>query len=1221
MESQDGSLLHGHLSNIAITGDLAGGLGTRKHDIKVFVDGKEIWNPDGWKNASQLAREESHMFTFRASSTVHVSIIRNSFRKKLRSVLAQRECRLEWEYKGTMADLFTQDAKLSLQGSDGSPSSSFITIKISLDSNTAKRIMEEVDVNLARLDRNTTVNRASDVIGASVSIVPAAYDAAQTLGTVVTPLGQVLSVLVKIVDNVSDAHPILKVSWTVLSATYKAVQQQNLQDADVRDLAESLREMICAAHDCPDLREIEGAANVTEEIGSTALKIAVLIEECTKHSSIIVRTSVSTFKDLASRINECKQDCIQLKEKFDRRVQMETRHDVKEIGQQVREQLVPAAAIIIRNQEEEKILQWLAAPDPSVGYNAALEKRCEGTGSWFLTGEKFKQWKTTADVPLWISGIPGCGKTVLCSSIVEDVVGIQSGTSSACAYFFFDGRDSQDEFQLHHKLIRSLIKQFTSCLPSIPSFLKRLYGTGDHQPLLRDLEKMLDEIVDQFDDTFIVIDSLDECSKKRALLGWITNISQQKTGKLHLLVTSRPEQDIVEKMDQLTFIHVLMEAGDITEDIKSYVNTEITTNDRLSSIPMDNLRTKLVEDACGMFRLVAFRLEELQHCRTYHELQEALRNLPKDLYTMYYRMVSKLRSTDQPRVLRILQWLAFSRRHLSLEEVAEVVAVDMSGKKAHFDANHRFFNIQDVLLVCGGFISYSHGMVKLSHMSIKDYLLSGQHQEPSGIQTNTSLAHSVIAQTCLAYLLQFTQPRSTNDIMHLFPLAEYAAYYWFDHARSVDGDSNVRSQHQLTMELFDKDHSAFMVWVKLYDPDRTYGMQCTPSPLYYAAHIGLQWVLQELLDQGADLNVQGGTYGSPLQAASVFGYMQVVELLLSKGADPNIQSGFYGSALQAASHRGHMQVVELLLNKGADPNIQGGKYGSALLAASSGGHMQVIELLLSKGVDLNIQGGFFGSALRVASYEGHVQVVELLLSKGADLNLQGGEFGSALLAASSRGYMQVIELLLSKGADPNIQSGEYGNTLQAVSFWGHVQVVELLLSKGADPNIRNGFYGSALQAASHRGHMQVVELLLSKGADPNIRGGKYGSALQAASYEGHMQIVVELLLSKGADPNLQSVIYGSTLQAASFWGHVQVVELLLSKGADPNIQGGKHGSALQAASSEGHTQVVKLLLSKGANPNIQGGIFGSALQLAVDNNHKEIVELLHSKGANQEVIL
>ena len=53
-------------------------------------------------------------------------------------------------------------------------------------------------------------------------------------------------------------------------------------------------------------------------------------------------------------------------------------------------------------------------------------------------------------------------------------------------------------------------------------------------------------------------------------------------------------------------------------------------------------------------------------------------------------------------------------------------------------------------------------------------------------------------------------------------------------------------------------------------------------------------------------------------------------LLLDKGANVNTQGGTYGSALQAASNGGHEAVVALLLEKGADVNTQGGAYSNAL---------------------------------------------------------------------------------------------------------------------------------------------------------------------------------------------------------------------------------------------------------------------------------------------------
>lgn len=67
-----------------------------------------------------------------------------------------------------------------------------------------------------------------------------------------------------------------------------------------------------------------------------------------------------------------------------------------------------------------------------------------------------------------------------------------------------------------------------------------------------------------------------------------------------------------------------------------------------------------------------------------------------------------------------------------------------------------------------------------------------------------------------------------------------------------------------------------------------------------------------------------------LGIASLLGLKYVAESLLNEGADVNAQGGYYGNVLQAASSRGHDQVVQMLLYKGADVNAQGGEYGSVL---------------------------------------------------------------------------------------------------------------------------------------------------------------------------------------------------------------------------------------------------------------------------------------------------
>ncbi|KAF2734985.1 hypothetical protein EJ04DRAFT_224485 [Polyplosphaeria fusca] len=61
------------------------------------------------------------------------------------------------------------------------------------------------------------------------------------------------------------------------------------------------------------------------------------------------------------------------------------------------------------------------------------------------------------------------------------------------------------------------------------------------------------------------------------------------------------------------------------------------------------------------------------------------------------------------------------------------------------------------------------------------------------------------------------------------------------------------------------------------------------TPLYIAAETGNDAVIAVLLENGADVNAQGGYFGNALQAASCKGYEAVVKVLLEKGADPHAQ--------------------------------------------------------------------------------------------------------------------------------------------------------------------------------------------------------------------------------------------------------------------------------------------------------------------------------------------
>ncbi|KAI8663473.1 hypothetical protein NCS57_00948400 [Fusarium keratoplasticum] len=863
-----------------------------------------------------------------------------------------------------------------------------------------------------------------------------------------------------------------------------------------------------------------------------------------------------------------------------------------------------------------RVERWLSPPDYSTNAKLARKRRHSGTGTWLLDSPAFQEWKRGARRHLWLYGLAGCGKTVLSTTILDNLPQTDTRTTLA---FFFDFNDPRK--QTLESLLRSLAFQLYRSGGKAANELDShftYHENGRRQPDTSALSACVETMIQITGKVAVILDALDECTTRKELLSWMRGFA---SGNAQLIVTGRPEPDFNREIPSLFDDRncVLLDKRAVNADIRSYVMAALERNSdfvskKLSQDLLGKIRDKVGDGADGMFRWAACQLDSLAECLSPNAIETALESLPRDLNETYYRMLQNIPPTYKSGAIRLLQFLVYAKRPMKLSEAVEVIATQIDREPRRFHVGNRLFSGTDVLRYCPSLVliadvtRYGETLqeLHLAHFSVKEYLLKED-------QFDLGSASIAITKTCLTYLTDIKS--SHSRIKHDFPMARFAAEFWMDYAASVQSSEDIVRR----TVSFLQDKTTFQRWGRLYQADIAWNDNPGPpraSSLYYACLGGLAGAARGLMDERADVNAQGGLYGNALQAASDGGHLEIVQLLLDKGADVNTQGGHFGDALQAASDGGHLEVVQLLLDKGADVNMQGGLYGNALQAASFGGHLEVVQLLLDKGADVNTQGGHFGNALQAASSRGHLEVVQLLLDKGADVNAQGGRFGNALQAASFGGRLEVVQLLLDKGADANAQGGDYGNALQAASSGGHLEVVQLLLDKGADVNTQGGRFGNALQAASSGGHLEVVQLLLDKGADVNTQGGRFGNALQAASDGGHLE-VVQLLLDKGADVNTQGGDYGNALQAASSGGRLEVVQLLLDKGADVNTQGGHFGNALQAASLEGHLEVVQLLLDKGADVNAQGGLYDNALQAASSGGHLEVVHLLNQRNANR----
>ncbi|KAJ6564609.1 ankyrin repeat-containing domain protein [Mycena capillaripes] len=815
----------------------------------------------------------------------------------------------------------------------------------------------------------------------------------------------------------------------------------------------------------------------------------------------------------------------------------------------------------LNSTERKQIIDWLAPINFFLRHTDISRARQAETGGWLLAHPLFKQWESDSGGTLWCSGIPGGGKTVLASLIVDHLTAESRNTDIgvACIYLNHKEADSQTPVNLMAGLWRQLI-------------------------LGRDVH-LAEQLFQRHSENF---GTAQVC---------------------HCRVSSLPKLEILE-------IH----AND--DDLRKYVHAQIQISPRLSKHVQKRPELREEIDAKisgrtvdGMFLLAKLHIESLSTKNTIKAIRDALNSLPKDLYDSYNIAMQRIEAQneeDRNTAHSALMWVANAKRPLKVSEITAALAIEPGAKR--FDEDN-VLEIEIILAVCAGLVIVDQqiSVVRLVHYTTQEYLDSIQANLFPDAQTE-------ITRTLLTFVtfddfpdLSWIGLRPSD----LPPLLEYSQYCLVHAAGQPEGQLQAMIQEFLR-RVSQWWKTAVTIWHTA--PWNFAVWPSEPSALWIAAAANLLQAAKFLL-QETPLPDSEESDSPAITVASYYGHLQMVRLLVENGADvnANAEGGPYGSALQAAVYLGNTNMVQLLLKKGADANRPHGKYDPPLTAASYRGYTNIVQLLLENGADVNAQGGGYGCALQAALSYGqeniaHLNIARLLIGKGANVNAKGGLSGSPLHAAVSKGSAPMVQLLVENNADVNMQVLKHGTALTEASYLGYENLVRLLIDKGADPNALGGEFGTALGTASWRGYENIVRLLLLNGANVNAypEGRQYHSALYLASNEK----IAQLLIDNGADVNLEVKLHGTVLIRAAYLGYETIVLLLISKGADLNVLGQEYGTALAAASLAGHENIVQSLLENGAGVNIEGGRYHSALYAAVSRGHKRIARLLIEKGAN-----
>lgn len=251
------------------------------------------------------------------------------------------------------------------------------------------------------------------------------------------------------------------------------------------------------------------------------------------------------------------------------------------------------------DQERRAIIEWLDATDYSAQQRDHLEKRQKRTCEWLLESDEFRSWLAEAGQTLFCPGIPGTGKTIAASIVVDHLCRkFQNDDSVGIAFIFYNYQQPQTLAELYSSLLGQLI------YPRGAKSITQLYN--DHtrrgtRPSSEEVFNALNRAISEYSRVFLIIDALDECGvSDNVRLGIIAGLFKLQNGTTaNLFVTSRHMSMITEKFESRGSTILEIRARD--EDIKSYVESHIPDMPPFDTPGLkEEIKTAIVEATDGM---------------------------------------------------------------------------------------------------------------------------------------------------------------------------------------------------------------------------------------------------------------------------------------------------------------------------------------------------------------------------------------------------------------------------------------------------------------------------------------------------------------------------------------------------------------------------------------------------------------------------------------------
>ncbi|KAF4969091.1 hypothetical protein FSARC_3614 [Fusarium sarcochroum] len=571
---------------------------------------------------------------------------------------------------------------------------------------------------------------------------------------------------------------------------------------------------------------------------------------------------------------------------------------------------------------------------------SSLQILTPGTCEWIPKTQEYQDWNAARDGLLWISGPPGKGKTIM--SIFLTQLLETSKPDATVIWFFCDNKDESRNIasNILRGLMTQLVLKHNHLIPCLLSTWKMqrdtLFRSDSFETLWRIFLSMLEGLDGQ--EVCCVLDGLDECveSSLALLLFKLKTLFQhqrspgsQSTWKIVIVSREQP-QSISETLS--TFPRIALE--DLEHDINLYITDCVTHLARVKNIQNSPLglqiETALREGAKGTFLWVSFMSQDLENS-TLNEIEDALAQLPRGLYSVYQRIIDQIKPDNSAAISDMLTWILFANRPLELAELCDAVQIeptkalsreqvclgyvkscghllqlhsldtDRQVRTAHVSSVPQV-NQESQAPVVDGSEEYKDTLqVTLVHQSAKDFLLS-MDVDRSLLRPaiNDGQGHAVIVDRLIALLSEHLS-NATVDLIETearVPLLTYAIGWWPNHMAELQDDCKaVLLKHAAFFGNTSKARDNYLHHGIMGEPvgplhDVPFLHMACELRLY---HLIEAWLLPRnallRLRRKRKINQKWGTYGeTPLHRAVRRSQKKTVRVLLKYGADVTIEN-------------------------------------------------------------------------------------------------------------------------------------------------------------------------------------------------------------------------------------------------------------------------------------------------------------------------------------------